>query len=209
MAVDAVKTLAPAVARLPGLVVAAAVVAPRGGHPQVVVATNDGAGFMPEGFFLPTGMLHAFADLDSSEFDLKWFGWSDPARVLVDYAAFREQLTGKPVEMLGLASSAQISAETKSLFAGAVPVVRPAPDAVVLGEDGGRNAHRLKVLAPLLFDDLFASPAELRQQAAVRATEAAMQLPDSAALRAAGGPWQIMMSGRTLTGSEWGALRAR
>lgn len=209
MAIDAVKLLAPATSRLPGLVVAAAVVASRGGHPQVVVATNDGAGFMPEGFFLPAGMLHAFADLNSADFDRKWYGWSDPARVLLDYAVARGQSSGSGSEVLGLASSAQISGEAKEIFADAVPVVRPDADAVPVAEDGGRNVHRLKVLAPLLYSDLLSAPDAAVERAAVMATDRAMRLPAAAPLRATGGPWQIMASGRALEPAEWDALRGR
>lgn len=209
MAVDAVKVLAPAAARLPGLVVAVAVVSSRGGHPQLVMATNDGAGFLPDGFFLPGGMIHAFADLNSPDFDRKWFGWTDPARTLLDYAETRGQFSGSGMQVLGLASSAQISGETKEIFPNAVPVVRPDAGAEPVGEDGGRNTHRLKVIAPLLYADLMNASDAAREQATVLATDRAMHLAASAPLRAAGGPWQIMMSGRALDAAEWETLRSR
>jgi len=209
MAVDAVKVLAPAAARLPGLVAAVAVVSSRGGHPQLVMATNDGAGFLPDGFFLPGGMIHAFADLNSPDFDRKWFGWTDPARTLLDYAETRGQVSGSGMQVLGLASSAQISGETKEIFPNAVPVVRPDAGAEPVGEDGGRNTHRLKVIAPLLYADLMNASDATREQATVLATDRAMHLAASAPLRAAGGPWQIMMSGRALDTAEWETLRSR
>lgn len=209
MAVDAVKVLAPAAARLPGLVVAVAVVSSRGGHPQLVMATNDGAGFMPDGFFLPAGMIHAFADLNSPDFDRKWFGWTDPTRTLLDYAVARGQFSGYGLQVLGLASSAQISGESKEIFPNAVPVVRPEPGAEPVAEDGGRNTHRLNVIAPLLYADLMNASDAAREQAAVLATDRAMSLAAAAPLRAAGGPWQIMMSGRALEPAEWETLRSR
>lgn len=209
MAVEAVKVLAPAAARLPGLVVAVAVVSSRGGHPQLVMATNDGAGFMPDGFFLPSGMIHAFTDLNSPDFARKWFGWTDPTRTLLDYAVARGQSSGDGLQVLGLASSAQVSGETKEIFPNAVPVVRPDPDAQPLTEDGGRNTHRLKAIAPLPYSDLLSATEKAVEQAAVRATQETMKVDGAAPLRAATGPWGVIESGRPLEPAEWQALRSR
>ncbi|MBU8817545.1 hypothetical protein KL864_16710 [Mycolicibacterium goodii] len=208
MAVEAVKALAPAVVRMPGLLLAAAVVAGPAGHPQVVVTTNDGAGFLPEGFFLPPTMIHAFLDLDSPEFDAKWFGWADPARTLIDYAVYRSQIDDAAVELLGLASMGLISAETRNLIPQAVPSVEVDQGAKPLSAERGRNAHRLKVLAPLLYSDIQSARQAVRERAAVRVTEAAMALPAAAALRRQGGAWQLMASGRGLDDDDWARLQA-
>ena len=111
--------------------------------------------------------------------------------------------------MLGLASSAQVSGDTKEIFPNVVPVVRPDAGVEPLGEDGGRNTHRLKVIAPLLYADLMNAADAARERSAVLATDRAMNLAAAAPLRAAGGPWQIMMSGRALEPVEWEALRSR
>lgn len=208
MAVDAVKALAPAAATMRGLLVAAAVVTTEGGSPQVVITTNDGAGYLPEGFFLPPNMIHAFSDLDSAEFDTKWFGWADPAKILIDYVVMRSQ-TADPVQLLGLASTGVIGLDVRNRFIQAVPSVTAERDAKPLTADGGRNAHRLKVLAPPFYDAVHQASAAVRERAAVRATETVMRLPAAAGLRAADGPWQVMTSGRTLTDAEWAAFRER
>lgn len=209
MAVNAVKVLAPAMSGLPGLLVAAAVVQLPGGIPQVVITTNEGAGYLPEGCYLPSTVTHAFFDVDQIDFDNKWFGWVDPARTLVDYVAVRSASLGGDVELLGLASSGLVSADVKSVFPQAVPSVSVEQGVKPLGPDGGRNAHRLKVLSPSWFSDVQASSREDRNKAAVRATEAAMRLPVAAPLREAGGPWQIMQSGRLLDDAEWAAFKER
>lgn len=209
MAVNAVKVLAPAMSGMPGLLVAAAVVQLPGGIPQVVITTNEGAGYLPEGCYLPSTMTHAFFDVDQIDFDNKWFGWVDPARTLVDYVAVRSASLGGDVELLGLASSGLVSADVKSVFPQAVPSVSVEQGVKPLGPDGGRNAHRLKVLSPSWFSDVQASSREDRNKAAVRATEAAMRLPVAAPLREAGGPWQIMQSGRMLDDAEWAAFKER
>ncbi|MDM2402099.1 hypothetical protein PP613_23480 [Mycobacteroides abscessus] len=209
MAVNAVKVLAPAMAGMPGLLVAAAVVRVPGGIPQVVITTNEGAGYLPQGCYLPSTMTHAFFDVDQLDFDNKWFGWVDPARTLVDYVAVRSAGVSGEVELLGLASSGLVSADVKTAFPQAVPSVRPDEGVKPLGPDRGRNAHRLKVLSPSWYADVQASSSEDRNKAAVRATEAAMRLSVAAPLREAGGPWQIMQSGRPLSDAEWAAFKER
>lgn len=203
MAVEAVRLLVPAMSVIPGLLVSAAVIREPQGVPRVVFGTNDGAGFLPPGCFTPGTWIHAFSDLDSAEFDRKWFGWADPARPLLDYAVTRSQDLGAPVEVLGLASSGLLSSPVKAEFPNAVPSVQAATDAKPLQEDGGRNIHRLKVLAPRFFDDVARASAEARGRAAVRATVAAMGTPAAAPLCAPGAPWQIMNSGRNLSENEW------
>lgn len=209
MAANAVRVLAPAMAGIPGLLVAAAVVQLPAGIPQVVISTNEGAGYLPAGCYLPQSMTHAFFDVDTLEFDNKWFGWVDPARILVDYVAVRSDALGGEVQLLGLASSGLVSADVKNMFPQVIPSVTADQGAKPLGSDNGRNAHRLKVLSPSWFTDVQMSPPDVRNRAAVRATEAAMRLPVAAPLREAGGPWQIMQSNRMLDESEWAAFAER
>lgn len=208
MAADAVRKLAPAMAIVPGMLVAAAVVVEPEGAPQVVITTNDGAGFLPPGCFLPPNMIHAFADLDSKAFDDKWFGWVDPARTLLDYAYERAQLLGGDVQLLGLASTGKLSAEVKSAFKQAIPQVTPEVGAKPVEENRGRNAHRFKVLAPDFYDALMKADAETREQAMWLAAERAMATPAAAPLRAVGAPWHTMSQvRRPLTESEWDEFR--
>ncbi|GLE59030.1 hypothetical protein NJBCHELONAE_43410 [Mycobacteroides chelonae] len=209
MAANAVRVLAPAMAGIPGLLVAAAVVQLPAGIPQVVITTNEGAGYLPVGCYLPQSMTHAFFDVDTLEFDNKWFGWVDPARILVDYVAVRSEALGGEVQLLGLASSGAVSGDVKNLFPQVVPSVTADQGSKPLGSDNGRNAHRLKVLSPSWFTDVQMSTPDVRNRAAVRATEAAMRLAVAAPLREAGGPWQIMQSGRLLDDAEWAMFAER
>ncbi|SLE83588.1 putative methyl-accepting chemotaxis sensory transducer [Mycobacteroides abscessus subsp. massiliense] len=209
MAANAVRVLAPAMAGIPGLLVAAAVVQLPAGIPQVVITTNEGAGYLPAGCYLPQSMTHAFFDVDTLAFDNKWFGWVDPARILIDYVAVRSEALGGEVQLLGLASSGLVSADVKNLFPQVVPSVMAEQGSKPLGSDNGRNAHRLKVLSPSWFTDVQMSTPDVRNRAAVRATEAAMRLAVAAPLREAGGPWQIMQSGRMLDDAEWAMFAER
>ena len=57
---------------------------------ETVITTNDGAGYIPPGVFIPRTARLLFADplLDNS-FQVKWFGWVNPAAIMVAYAAHR------------------------------------------------------------------------------------------------------------------------
>lgn len=178
MAIDAVKALAPAIIPVPGLVLATAVVGSQG-SPQIVITTNDGDGWLPEGFFLPPNMLHALVDLNfHPDYREKWFGWADPARALIDYVEMRNQQSDqRPVKLLGLASMGPLSEQTKTSFPQAVPSVSAERDAQPLTADQGRNAHRLKVLNHEDYDYLRQSSQGTRDKIALSALRATMATP--------------------------------
>ena len=57
---------------------------------ETVVISNDGSGYVPDGVYLPRDVRLLVADpLVEQEFRDYWFGWQDPARVLVAYAGLR------------------------------------------------------------------------------------------------------------------------
>ncbi len=57
---------------------------------ETVVTTNDGAGYIPPGVFIPRTMRHLFSDpLLENEFQARWFGWVNPSATMVAYAAQR------------------------------------------------------------------------------------------------------------------------
>lgn len=203
LAVNAVQVLAPAMVAQEALTVAAAVVLVPGGIPQVVITTNDGAGFLPAGCYLPPTMTHAFVDLADQEFDAKWFGWSDPARTLLAYAAARSDAVDANVEVLGLASSAAVSMETKNLYPLVVPSVTPPQGAIALGEDKGRNAHRLKVLMPDFYSDVQLLSATERNRTAVNATGATMASAAAVSLTEPGGAWHVYCASGGFTDQQW------
>ena len=205
MAVEAVKMLAPAIAPVPGLVLAAAVVV-SGGSPEVVIMTNDGAGWLPEGFFLPPTMLHAAVDLDDEEFDAKWFGWADPARTLIDYVVMRDKRSHREVRLLGLASMGPLSEQTKTIFPEAVPSVVAERDAQPLTGDRGRNAHRLKVQDKEYYEDVRRAGEADRRQLANQALEAVMSTAGAEAIRP---QWELLLRDGWLPDSEWAGLKAR
>jgi hypothetical protein len=57
---------------------------------ETVVMSNDGSGYVPPGVALPRMVRLLTADpLVDKAFRDRWFGWADPARVLVEYAGLR------------------------------------------------------------------------------------------------------------------------
>ena len=57
---------------------------------ETVVMSGDGSGYVPVGVFLPRSARLMVSDpLVDGEFRQRWFGWADPARLLVEYAALR------------------------------------------------------------------------------------------------------------------------
>lgn len=57
---------------------------------ETVVMSNDGWGYVPRGVFLPRSARLLVSDpLADGAFRDVWFGWSDPARIMVEYAKLR------------------------------------------------------------------------------------------------------------------------
>ncbi|WP_048891919.1 hypothetical protein [Mycobacterium heckeshornense] len=76
---------------------------------ETVAMSNDGSGYVPAGVYLPRGVRLAVADypLVDKEFRRQWFGWADPARVLVEYAALRADDDWR---MVAAATTAEVGA---------------------------------------------------------------------------------------------------
>jgi hypothetical protein len=76
---------------------------------ETVVISNDGSGYVPEGVYLPREVRLLVADpLVELEFRDYWFGWQDPARVLVAYADLRA--AGNEWQLVAAASTGPVDA---------------------------------------------------------------------------------------------------
>lgn len=56
---------------------------------ETVVMSAEGSGYVPAGVFVPRGVRLLAADVDT-DFRQLWFGWRDPAEVMVEYARLRQ-----------------------------------------------------------------------------------------------------------------------
>lgn len=56
---------------------------------ETVVMSSEGSGYIPAGVYVPRGVRLLAADV-SADFRRTWFGWRDPAEVMVEYARGRQ-----------------------------------------------------------------------------------------------------------------------
>ncbi|WP_131809198.1 hypothetical protein [Mycolicibacterium setense] len=56
---------------------------------ETVVMSSEGSGYIPAGVYVPRGVRLLAADV-RGEFRRTWFGWRDPAEVMVEYARGRQ-----------------------------------------------------------------------------------------------------------------------
>ncbi|WP_090609868.1 hypothetical protein [Mycobacterium lentiflavum] len=78
------------------------------------MTSNEGAGYVPAGVFLPRAARLLFADpLVDSAFRQRWFGWSNPVDTMVAYAGLRRGEDAKP-PLYALAASSLMDATTLS-----------------------------------------------------------------------------------------------
>jgi hypothetical protein len=98
----------------PGLDWCVGIFASDGGTFETVVTSNEGAGYVPAGVFLPREARLLFADsLADSNFRQRWFGWSNPVETMVAYAQVRRGEDGK-FPLYAVAASALMDDTTLS-----------------------------------------------------------------------------------------------
>jgi hypothetical protein len=125
---------------------------------ETVITSNDGASYIPSGVYVPRSVRLLAADpLVDDHFRQLWFGWHDPARVLVEYARIRCETgwrlvaaaTTGAVTVLrdaGVEHPPSCSRGTNPILRGERPVAPPALD--------GMHVHRLSVLWPDMYPRL-------------------------------------------------------
>jgi hypothetical protein len=122
---------------------------------ETIVMSNDGAGYVPAGVFLPRSVRLLVADpLVNKAFRDRWFGWADPARTLVAYAGLR---AGTEWKLVAAAATGPVTAlrEAKVDHGESCD-----PDRFPLGEDwtppllDALHVHRLALEYPDLYERL-------------------------------------------------------
>nr|WP_255206993.1 hypothetical protein [Mycolicibacterium sp. PAM1] len=125
---------------------------------ETVITSNDGSSYIPAGVFVPRSVrVLSTNPLLDDDFRQRWFGWGDPARVLVEYAQVRAQwgwklvaaATTAGVNVLrdaGVEHPPSCSGDTNPLLQQGVEVPAPALDDM--------HVHRLAVLWPEVYPRL-------------------------------------------------------
>ncbi|WP_264058978.1 hypothetical protein [Mycolicibacterium frederiksbergense] len=126
---------------------------------EMVITSNDGASFIPAGVYVPRSVRVLATDpLVDDHFRQLWFGWHDPARVLVEYARIRSETGWR------LVAAATTGAVTVLRDAGVEhppscsratnPLLRPGERPIAPPTLDGLHVHRLSLLWPDMYPRL-------------------------------------------------------
>jgi hypothetical protein len=120
---------------------------------QTVVVTNEGAGYIPAGVFIPRSARMLFSDPSlSNDFQARWFHWVNPAQTMLAYAALCAE-SDPNVELHAVAVSTDHGGSALPARGGGVPhyedcslILSPIkPDAPAAPLDESRM-HRLETI---------------------------------------------------------------
>jgi hypothetical protein len=197
-----------------GLSWAAGVFRGPAGPPEMVIMSNEGFGYVPRGVFVPRSARLLVADpvvVKDNAFRDRWFGWLDPARVLVEYAKLRARDEWTLVAAAA-SHSVDVLRDNKVPHALCAPELAKsvAPVPAVLDE---MHVHRLQLEYPELYERLArledADP-RLQEQVIVplaRMMMDAVQQRDDYPVELAAA-WATLMSRNELSEDAWKAFDA-
>ncbi|WP_006246568.1 hypothetical protein [Mycolicibacterium tusciae] len=133
----------------PGLEWAVAVARGASGLPELWITSNEGAGYMPSGVFVPRSMpLAARFDPD---FDERWFGWFNPAETVLRAVRARGEALSA-IATTWTQDSLEVRSATNEVAIAVAPSGGPS-DADSATLTRGRS-HRLETIAPGLYQAL-------------------------------------------------------
>lgn len=125
---------------------------------ETVATSNDGASYIPAGVYVPRSVRILATDpLVDDHFRQLWFGWADPARVLIEYAQLRAEMgwrlvaaaTTGPLTSLRDAGVEHPPSCTRQTN----PLLQPGQQTAPAGMDA-MHEHRLAVLWPDVYPRL-------------------------------------------------------
>ncbi|TPG34703.1 hypothetical protein [Mycolicibacterium hodleri] len=125
---------------------------------ETVITSNDGASYIPAGVFIPRSVRVLATDpLVDDHFRQLWFGWSDPARVLVEYAQLRAELGWRLVAAATTVGASVLRdagvEHPPSCTRQTNPLLQPGRQVAAPGIDS-THMHRLAVLWPDMYPRL-------------------------------------------------------
>lgn len=119
------------------------------GLPEMWVATNEGASYIPQDVYLPRAMV--LAGGHDPAFDARWFGWSNPAETVVRAIQARGDVVSA-VATTWPQGSDLVTDATPDVAVGVPPSGNPLE---AQSANLTRNrSHRLETIEPALFHDL-------------------------------------------------------
>ncbi|MGP4057833.1 hypothetical protein ACTWP6_23935 [Mycobacterium sp. 4D054] len=125
---------------------------------ETVVTSNDGASYIPAGVYVPrSARVLATDPLVDDHFRQLWFGWADPARVLIEYAQLRAEMGWR---LVAAATTGPLTAlrdagveHPPSCTRQTNPLLQPGQQTAAPGMDG-MHEHRLAALWPDVYPRL-------------------------------------------------------
>ncbi|AFM20214.1 hypothetical protein Mycch_5549 (plasmid) [Mycolicibacterium chubuense NBB4] len=125
---------------------------------ETVATSNDGASYIPAGVYVPRSVRILATDpLVDDHFRQLWFGWADPARVLIEYAQLRAEMGWR---LVAAATTGPLTAlrdagveHPPSCTRQTNPLLQPGQQTAPAGMDG-MHEHRLAVLWPDVYPRL-------------------------------------------------------
>jgi hypothetical protein len=190
---------------------------------DTVVLSNEGLGYIPSGVFLPRSTRLLFADNGlPDDFRTRWFGWANPAQVMVAYAALLNAHDPN-VELYALAVSTDHGGSALPARDAGVPhyvdcalLTSPIPVGAAAAALDGNHVHRLETLDHAQYVRLtrMSVPEAQQRDDALATTRRAVQLTLSRASSQLGLPVPPVLrnvlaaleSGTTVTEAQWGEL---
>lgn len=139
----------------PGLEWAVAVSRGASGFPEMWVTTNEGAGYIPSGVYIPRSMPLA-AHFDS-DFDARWFGWFNPAETVLRAVRMRGDALSA-IATTWAQDSEDVRSATPDVAIGVTPLGAPGEAGAAMLTRG--RSHRLETIAPAVFSGLQRDPDE-------------------------------------------------
>ncbi|WP_286171975.1 chemotaxis protein [Mycobacterium sp. BK086] len=119
------------------------------GLPEMWVATNEGASYIPQDVFIPRAMVLA-AGHDPA-FDARWFGWTNPAETVLRAIQARGDVVSA-IATTWPQDSDVVTDATPDVAVGVAPSGNPLE---AQASNLTRNrSHRLETVEPALFHDL-------------------------------------------------------
>jgi hypothetical protein len=126
---------------------------------ETVITSNDGASFLPAGVYVPRSVrVLAAVPLVDDHFRQLWFGWHDPARMLVEYARIRSETGWR---LVAAATTGAVTAlrdvgveHPPSCSRDINPLLRPGERPIAPPTRDGLHVHRLSLLWPDMYPRL-------------------------------------------------------
>lgn len=199
----AVARLSAASTAYPGIGWAIAVARGASGLRELWVTTNEGAGYIPPGVYLPRSLLLVAGQ--DPQFDARWFGWLNPAETVLRAIRARGD-TVSAIATTWPHESEEVNDTVPNVVIGAAPAAGSA--ATDASHWTPERSHRLETVDPALFEKVSrGDPAVVDHYCCQLARQVVFEGPHLSDLSETVAQ-TMFVSGRWPSVRDWRALRS-